>query len=59
MTYTQAEIYLAATNMKTFGGAFAAYIGSALMVADSHTLKRLAEAFPELIVKYLDPVWKA
>lgn len=53
MKYTNAEIFLAATNMKTFGGAFASYIGSALLVADSDNLQRLLTAFPELVERYL------
>lgn len=56
MTYTNAEIFLAATNMKTFGGSFVSYIGSALLVADSDNLQRLVTAFPELIQRYLE--WK-
>ena len=56
MTYTNAQIVLAATNMKTFGGSFASYIGSALLHADSDNLQRLLTAFPELIDRYLN--WK-
>lgn len=56
MTYTNAEIFLAATNMKTFGGTFASYIGSALLHADSDNLQRLINAFPELVERYLN--WK-
>jgi hypothetical protein len=51
--YSEAEVFLAATNMKTFGGHFANYIGSALLYADSGNRRRLVEAFPEMIEKYL------
>ena len=57
--YSDAELILAATNMKTFGGSFAAYIGSALIVADSGNRRRLVEAFPEIVEKYASPVWKS
>lgn len=53
------EILLAASNMKTFGGSFAACIGNALIYADTANRRKLVEAFPELVEKYLDPVWKA
>lgn len=56
---TDAQIILAATNMKTFGGSFAAAIGDALIYADSDNRKRLVRAFPELVEKYSNSVWKA
>ena len=54
MSYTNAEIFLAASNMEAFGGSFASYIGSALLQADSDNLQRLVAAFPELIERYLN-----
>ena len=44
--------YQAARNMMRTGGSFAAAIGEAFLVADSHNAPRLMAAFPELFTRY-------
>lgn len=55
--YSDQELYRAACAMRTFGGSFAAAIGEALQVADLSNRDRLVNAFPELVEKYVQPVW--
>jgi O-phosphoseryl-tRNA(Cys) synthetase len=57
-TYSLDERLKIVKNMKTYGGSFAWAIAEALLVADSDNVRRIEEAFPELLEKYAAEHWK-
>jgi len=53
MKYTLAELNIITNNMQRFGGGFASSLGVAMVKADQDNLRKIVQAFPELMEEYL------
>jgi len=53
MKYTLAELNTISTNMEKYGGGFASSLAVAMVKADQDNLRRIVQAFPELMDEYL------
>jgi hypothetical protein len=53
MIYTLAELNTISSNMERYGGGFASSLAVAMVKADQDNLRRIVQAFPELMDKYL------
>jgi len=53
MKYTLAELNTIITNMERYGGGFASSLAIAMIKADRDNLRKIVQAFPELMEEYL------
>jgi len=53
MKYTLAELNTITNNMERYGGGFASSLAVAMVKADQDNLRKIVQAFPELMEEYL------